>query len=140
VAERTFLDTNVLVYVFDADAASKQERAQRILAEAPAEARYVLSAQVLQEFYVVVTRKLDRPLAHEDAAQAVRALSQLPVAQADASSVLAAIDRVGRLGMSLWDSLIVQAALESGCTRLLTEDLQDGQVVDGVRVENPFRE
>jgi predicted nucleic acid-binding protein len=132
MADRAFLDTNVMVYAFDGDAGTKQETAQRILAEAPAEGRYVLSAQVLQEFFVVVTRKLERPVAHEDAARAV--------AQADAASVLAAIDRVGRLGMSLWDALIVQAAVESGCTRLLTEDLQDGQVIDGVRVENPFRE
>ena len=139
MAERAFLDTNVLVYVFDDDAGPKQERAQSILAGA-ASGGHVVSTQVLQEFFVVVTRKLERPMTHEDAARAVAALAQLPVANLDAASVLAAVDRVGRLGMSLWDALIVQAAVESGCVRLLTEDLQDEQVIDGVRVENPFRD
>ena len=139
MTERAFLDTNVLVYVFDDDAGPKQERAQSILADA-ASGGHVVSTQVLQEFFVVATRKLERPLKHEDAADAVAALARLPVANLDAASVLAAIDRVGRHALSLWDALIVQAAVESGCTRLLTEDLQDGQVIDGVRVEDPFRE
>lgn len=138
MAERTFLDTNVLVYVFDDDAGPRQERAQSVLSEGAADGCHVVSTQVLQEFFVVVTRKLERPMTHRDAAEAVSALACLPVVQLDAASVLAAIGRVERLQISLWDALIVQAAIEGGCAHLLTEDLQDGQVLDGVRVENPF--
>ncbi len=139
MVERTFLDTNVLVYVFDDDSGLKQERARSIVADASSGA-YVVSTQVLQEFFVVVTRKLERRMTHDAAAQAVTALARLPVANLDAASVLAAVDRVGRHSMSLWDSLVIQAAVESGCTRVLTEDLHDGQSIDGVRIENPFRD
>jgi len=138
MSERVFLDTNVLVYVFDGDAGPKQEIARRILTEAADSGRHVLSTQVLQEFYVTVTRKLARPLAHLDAAKTVAALAKLPVAQLDGDSVLAAIERADARQLSLWDALIIQAAVESGCTRLLSEDLQDGQTIDGVCIENPF--
>ncbi len=138
MSDRVFLDTNVLVYVFDGDAAGKQEVAQRILSEAGRSGRHVLSTQVLQEFYVVVTRKLERPLTHEDAARAVTALAELPVTQIDADSVVSAIARAGTHGLSLWDALILQSAAESNCTTLLTEDLQPGATIDGIRIENPF--
>jgi len=139
MSERVFLDTKVLVYVFDRDAGAKQAVAKRILAESARSGRYVLSTQVLLEFYVVVTRKLARPLSHADAALTIAALAKLSVTQLDADSVLAAIARVGRRQVSIWDALIVQAAIESGCTKLLTEDMQHGQTIDGVSVENPFR-
>lgn len=140
MTERTFLDTNVLVYVFDADAPSKQERARGILVAAARSGLGVVSTQVLQEFYVAVTRKLGRPLSHADAEQAVRGLAELPVASVDTSTVLTAVGRAGGHQLSLWDALIVQTAIESGSTRLFTEDLQDGRVFDGVRIENPFRD
>jgi predicted nucleic acid-binding protein len=139
MSDRVFLDTNVLVYVFDGDAREKQTAAAAILAEAGRSGLHVVSTQVLQEFYVTVTRKLARPLAHADAQKAVAALTALPVAQVDSASVLAAIARAGSRKISLWDALILQSALESGCTTLLSEDLQHGQTIDGVRIENPFR-
>lgn len=139
MSERSFLDTNVLVYVFDGDAGQKQTTAQRILTEAAHSGRHVLSTQVLQEFYVTVTRKLARPLPHVDAARTVAALAKLPVAQLDADSILTAIERADAHQLSLWDALIIQAAVESGCARLLSEGFQEGQTIDGVRIENPFR-
>jgi len=135
--ERSFLDTNVLVYAFDEDSPEKQKRAQLLL-ERAAVGQAWISPQVLQEFYVATTRKLARPLTHEDAERAVAGLAALPVASVDESSVLAAIARVGRLSISLWDAMIVQAAVESGCRVLLTEDMQHDQEIDGVRISNPF--
>lgn len=131
-----FLDANVLVYLFDADAPAKQARARELLSAGP----LVLSAQVLSEFYVTVTRKLGRPLDPARASRAVADLCAFPVRDLSASLVLAAVRRSQESGLSYWDALIVETALDAGARVLLTEDLQDGQVIGGLRVENPFLE
>lgn len=84
------------------------------------------------------TRKLRSPLSPERAEARVRDLSRLPLVQVDPSLILAAIGRSRGLGFSFWDALIVEAALAGGANRLLTEDLQHGQEIEGLRVENPF--
>jgi len=132
-----FLDTNVLVYAFDDDEPDKQEQARALL-DGPATDVLVLSTQVLAEFYVTVTRKLARPLEPVTAREAVAAMSELPVVTADADLVLAAIDLSARHQISLWDGLIVQAASVAGCETILTEDLADGALLAGVRIQNPF--
>ncbi|HEY5343552.1 MAG TPA: PIN domain-containing protein [Solirubrobacteraceae bacterium] len=138
-AERAFLDTNVLVYLFDHDEPDKEQCARDILEQAePGE--LVLSTQVLSEFYVVVTRKLKQPLDAAQAAQAVDWLSLLGVVTLDPALVKAAIQTSRSSQLSYWDGLIVASAAAGGCERLLTEDLNDGQVIGSVRVENPFRE
>lgn len=134
---RVFLDTNVAVYAFDADVPAKRERALDLLAAARA-GTHVISAQVLQEFYNAVTRKLARPLDPDDAETAVRHLSQLTVVPADRELVLAALGLRRRFQFSLRDALIVQAALAGGCERLLTEDLRDGMRIGELVVVNPF--
>jgi predicted nucleic acid-binding protein len=106
---KAFLDTNVLVYAFDAGAGAKQERGQRILDEA-APGELVVSAQVLNEFYVTVTRKLATPLDGDAARSAVRELTALEVIPVTGALVLAGIDRAARSQLSLWDALIVEAA------------------------------
>lgn len=133
---RSFLDTNVLVYCFDAGESAKQRRAQQIVEQSDDE--LVVSTQVLQEFYVTVVRKLARPLTEDEAEQAVRELAALPTIATDTPLVLAAIASSRQLHLSLWDALVLQAALAGGCTRLLSEDLQHGFQLEGVRVENPF--
>lgn len=135
---RSFFDTNVLVYLFDRDAPEKQQTARHLLQDEVRAGRGVLSTQVLQEFYVTVTRKLARPLPPEDAERAVRDLAALPVTQVDSPLVLAAIGRSRSLRLSFWDALIVEAAIASGARRLLTEDLQHGQRIDGLEIQNPF--
>lgn len=137
---RSFLDTNVLVYAFDTDAGEKQTRAQRLMEVEAAEGRLVLSTQVLQEFYVAVTRKLARPLSAGEAEAAVREFALLPVIQVDVEMVVASIARSRSAGFSLWDSLIVEAALAGGATRLYTEDLQHGQRISEMEIVNPFME
>jgi predicted nucleic acid-binding protein len=137
MSERSFVDTNVLVYRIDESEQRKQATAKGLLEEAEP-GSLVLSTQVLQEFYVVSTRKLGTPLSAADAAEAVEQLSALPVVGVDAAFVAAAIGTSRRTRISLWDALIVRAAVVGQCTRILTEDLQDGALIEGVRVHNPF--
>lgn len=133
-----FLDTNVLVYLFDADAPSKQKRAREILDKQVRGGQALLSTQVLQEFYVTVTRKLASPLDEKAAEQAVQDLASLPMVQLDSALILAAIARSREDRFSFWDALIIQAALSGGAQRLYSEDMQDGRMIEGLRIENPF--
>jgi predicted nucleic acid-binding protein len=135
---RVFFDTNILVYLFDADNADKKNLARATFEAAAATGQLVLSTQVLQEFYVAVTKKLAVPLDAETAEAVVRNLSVLPLIGIDAEKILGAIGRSRRMQFSFWDALIIETALAAGAARLLTEDLQHGQVIDGLRVENPF--
>jgi predicted nucleic acid-binding protein len=135
---RCFFDTNVVVYAFDQTAPAKSAVAQRLLAECIARSDAFLSTQVLQEFFTTVTRKLSTPLPHREAEQAVRELAKLPIVNADATLILDAIALSERYLVSLWDALIIQAALRAGAEILYTEDLQDGQVIDSLTIKNPF--
>ena len=136
---RTFVDTNVLVYAVDEGEPAKRDRARAVLTSAEPD-DLVLSTQVLSEFYVVVTRKLTKPMRSSDAAAAVRELAKLPVVPTDAALVVDAVELSGSAGISLWDALVVQAAVAAGCTRILTEDLADDTEIAGVRIENPLRD
>ncbi len=135
-AGRVFLDSNVLIYAFDAGNPVKRATAMRLL-EDEAE-RIVLSAQVLGEFHVNVSRKLQQPLPAEEAAAATAQFSRLPIVPVDAELVRSAISISGEAQLSYWDGLIVAAASAAGCDCLLTEDLNAGQVIAGVEVVNPF--
>lgn len=134
---RCFLDTNVLVYADDLDAGDRRTRAREVLQEAIRSGLAVLSTQVLQEYYVVATRKLG--VEPESARRKVELFSTQDVVRIEPTDVLAAIDLVRLHSFSLWDALVVRCALKSGCSRLLTEDMQDGWRIEGLRVENPFR-
>jgi predicted nucleic acid-binding protein len=137
---RVFFDTNILVYMFDSDAAEKKERACTRFEKESASGRVMLSTQVLQEFYVAVTRKLSVPLEPEAAEEIVRNLSLLPIIGVNAERVLSAISRSRKMQLSFWDTLIIETALSGGANRLLTEDLQHGQTIEGLLIENPFFE
>lgn len=139
-AARIFLDTNVLVYLFDEDSPAKQVRARQIFPEHARAGGIVLSPQVLQEFYVTVTRKLARPLSPEAAQAAVTNLVAFPVVPVDGATILRAIHLHQRATLSFWDALIIQAALEGNCKRLLSEDMQHGRRFGELVVENPFAE
>jgi len=134
-AEVWFLDTDVLVYLFDADAPEKQARARELFRQ---DAEIRLSTQVLQEFYVAATRKLAKPLAPEQARRIVDDLGVFPVARISHPLVLCAIDRSIGSQVSFWDGLIIETALAEGTRRLVSEDLHDGWEIEGMRVWNPF--
>lgn len=132
-----FADTNVLLY---AVSTAEQERAKRATADAILSARdLALSTQVLQEFYVQATRETrsDR-LTHQQAADLVTSFTRFPVQPITVAVVQAAMATRARFQLSYWDAAIIEAARVMGCDVVLSEDLQAGQDIDGVRVENPF--
>lgn len=135
---RVFFDTNVLVYLFDRRAPEKQRRARDLFRAHSADGTLLLSTQVLQEFYVTVTRKLSAPLGGPEALGAVRRFAAFSLTQVDAELIARAAGRSQREMFSFWDALIVEAALAGGASRLLSEDLQHAQRVSGLVVENPF--
>lgn len=138
MTETVFVDTNVLVYRFDTGKADRQGQADAWLTRLWETRSGRLSHQVLREFYVTVTRKLANPLDINDARDAVRALlAWKPPADRDRTMSLA-WEIEDRYAISWWDALIVAAAVEQSCSILLTEDLQDGQEIAGVRVVDPF--
>ena len=133
-----FFDTNVLVYLFDADSSDKRKKARAHFRNHAEAGDILLSTQVLQEFYVTVTRKLARPLDAAAAAQAVSSLAELPLVQIDSKLILSAIHRSRNNQLSFWDALVVQAAIEGHASTLYSEDMQDGQTLDSLRVVDPF--
>jgi predicted nucleic acid-binding protein len=137
--ERVFVDTNVLVHLFDADDPTKQRIVQNLLSNRDLRARLILSTQVLQEFYVSVTRKLATPLDPESAFQAVQDLAAFPVIQIDPPLILLAIQRSRKAKVSFGDALILETARTAGATLLYSEDFQDGSVYGGLRIANPFQ-
>jgi predicted nucleic acid-binding protein len=135
MSARSFFDTNVLVYMADKDEPEKQQRALSLFEEHRRNGTGVVSSQVLQEYFVAATLKLDAHVARRN----VELFSRFEVATAGVEDVLAAIDLHLLHQISFWDGLILQTARQRNCAVLLTEDLQDGRMLSGVQVVNPFR-
>jgi predicted nucleic acid-binding protein len=135
--ERSFLDTNVLVYTDDADAPDKQATSLSLLRDAWQTGNAVLSTQVLQEYFAAVTRKLgvDAALARRK----VELFGRMEILSTGHDDVLRAIDLHRLHGFSIWDALIVAMALKAQCRVLYSEDMQHGRVIDGLRIANPFK-
>ncbi|MGA9498450.1 MAG: PIN domain-containing protein [Terriglobales bacterium] len=134
---RSFFDTNVLLYADDEFVPDKQRCSRDLVAQHRRDRTGVVSLQVLQEYFVNVTRKL-----HVDiliARRKVEILSEFDVAAPEVGDILAAIDLQRLHGFSFWDALILRSAQQSGCRVLLTEDFQEGREIDGIQVVNPFR-
>jgi predicted nucleic acid-binding protein len=138
VTEHLFVDTNVWVYAVDVADPAKQARARAAIGPGQG-ADIVVSSQVLSEFYVVTTRKLDRPLPQADAAAMVERLSRLPVVSVDANLVSRAIAGSREWHVSFWDALIIRAAESAACSVVLSEDLAEDRAYGAVTVRNPFR-
>jgi predicted nucleic acid-binding protein len=134
---RTFVDTNVLIYAHDDDANEKQEIARIILDELWRERDGVLSMQVLQEFYVNVTRKISHPISKQSARLVVNTYAIWCV-QTTPEDIAAAFRIEDESKLSFWDALIVASVVKSGANRLLSEDMNAGQKFRGIRIENPF--
>jgi predicted nucleic acid-binding protein len=137
MSAKTFVDTNVLIYAHDMDAAAKQETAKKVLQELWSERTGVLSVQVLQEFYVNVTRKIPRPISKPSARLVVSTYVNwcIDTTPAEVESAFRIEDK---WHIGFWDALIVASAVKSGANLILSEDMNTGQVISGVRVENPF--
>ena len=134
---KTFVDTNVLIYSYDVDAGRKREIARGILRELWMRQTGALSIQVLQEFYVNVTRKIAAPLPKAVARAEVDSYTVWCIDTTPAE-ISAAFRIEDEAGIGFWDALIVAAARKAGAEQILSEDLNPGQIIAGVRIENPF--
>ena len=138
MSDKVFIDSNIIVYAYDRHEPAKQTQAQAILTSAINEESAMLSVQVLGEFFVVVTRRIKNPLSVDEAEKIGNVLAALPVSEIDLSLVRRAIETQKAYGISYWDSLIISTAERAGCTKVLSEDLNEGQIYNNVLVENPF--
>jgi len=137
MSDKTFIDSNILIYAYDLDAGPKHAKAAGILESLWELNLGVLSTQVLQEFYVNVTRKIARPLARKSARAIVEAYAIWCV-NTTPDELMAAFQIEDDSRIGFWDALIVAVAVKAGARRILSEDLNPGRKFAGVRIENPF--
>jgi len=136
---RQFLDTNVLLYAYDPAAGQRHVRAQELVLDLARRHQAAISLQVMQEFYVNATAKIARPLTVEQAIERLAAFSRWYVYSPLPGDVAEAARLSGRYQLSFWDAMIVLGASRLTCDVLWTEDLNPGQTIEGVTVQNPFQ-
>ena len=136
--DSVFIDTNVIVYAHDSSSPAKRDQARDILREGIARGSAAISTQVLGEFYVTMTQKVQKPLSSVIARREIGLLAALQVADIDVPLVDRAIEIHDTVQLSYWDSLIIAAAEKLGCTTVLSEDMSDNQTYGSVTVRNPF--
>jgi predicted nucleic acid-binding protein len=134
---KSFVDTNVLVYAHDLDAGEKHQLAKATLQQLWMERRGALSPQVLQEFYVNATRKIAKPLVKKMARSIVDTYAGWCV-DTTAAELAVAIRIEDETRIGFWDALICASALKAGAEQILSEDLNPGQKIAGLRIVNPF--
>ena len=137
--DKTFVDTNILIYGHDRDTGSKHEVAVARLQDLWEKGTGVLSTQVLQEFYLNVTRKILHPLSPPQARGIFVNYLAWEIELNKPDTILLASEIEERYKLSFWDALIMAAASHAGVSRILTEDLNQGQVIEGILIENPFK-
>jgi predicted nucleic acid-binding protein len=139
-SDRTFVDTNVLIYAHDVDAGRKREIAQDLLRSLWVERVGILSTQVLQEFYVNATRKIRKPLSKAEARSVVDTYASWCIDGTTAGDIMAAFQIEDQARIGFWDALIIAVAARSGARRVVSEDLNNGQSIAGISIHNPFKE
>jgi predicted nucleic acid-binding protein len=137
MSAKVFVDTNVLVYAYDNDAGSKRQTAQEVLLSLRQDRSGALSMQVLQEFYNTVTRKLATPVPRDKARVIVDRFTHWCV-ETTPEEIKRAFQIEDEARINFWDAMIIAAAIRSGATRILSEDLNPGQTIAGIQIENPF--
>ncbi len=135
---KIFVDTNILVYAYDISSGSKHEIARNIVTDLWNSRAGALSIQVLQEFFVIVTKKIPIPLDIKTAGDIIQDFLLWEIIDNDGELMMAAIDIQAKHRYSFWDSLIIAAALKIGASVLLTEDLKSGQIIEDIIIKNPF--
>jgi predicted nucleic acid-binding protein len=136
--QREFVDTNVIIYAHDFSAGEKHARAKQLVAGLWANGNGCLSIQVLQEFYVNITRKVPHPLEPAVARQRVEDLSTWLVHSPTPEDVVEAIRLHQSVRLSFWDAMVLASATRLECATLWSEDLNPGLTVAGTTVRNPF--
>ena len=138
MSDKAFFDTNVLVYAFDKSEPEKSAISKKLIHDFGENGNLVLSTQVLQEFYVTLTKVGKALLTQEEAGEIVNDFAEFPLIQVDKNIISRAMKRHQDRAFSFWDAMIVEAALQSGCAQLLSEDMQDGLVIGSLTIRNPF--
>jgi predicted nucleic acid-binding protein len=138
MSDKVFVDSNVLIYAHDLDAGDKHRRAVEVIRALWDDRTGILSTQVLQEFYVNVTRKIPAPLPRPKAREIARNYSLWQTETIHPTDVFRASEIEEANQISFWDALIIATAAKGGASTLLSEDLGSGQIIAGVAVENPF--
>ena len=138
--DKIFLDTNIIVYAHDHSSGEKHTVSREIMEYLWENRNGAISVHVLQEFFVCVTQKISKPLLIKNAKAILEYLSTWEVVVNDKHITLNAIDIQERYRFSFWDSLIIQAAIQSQARLLFSEDLPNGQVLDNLKIINPFTE
>ncbi len=136
---KVFLDTNVLVYAHDLDAGNKHHIARNIVKDLWEKRNGVLNTQVLQEFYINVTKKIPNPILPLEAKEIIRSYMCWDIKENLRMSIIRASELEEKYHISFWDALIVVAAYKAKFDKILTEDLNSGQIIEGILVENPFK-
>lgn len=133
-----FVDTNVLVYAFDETDPERQQTASALVLELARTDQIRLSTQILQEFFVTMTRKVGKSWDADRTLEVLEDFATWPVVQIDFSLIRGAVHLLKEASLSFWDALVLAAAMRAGASVLYTEDLNHGQVIQGVTVLNPF--
>ena len=138
MTDKVFVDTNILVYAHDLDAGNKHDQAAEIVSQLWEFRNGVLSTQVLQEFYVTLTRKVSSTLSKLEARKLVQKYSHWHLVLNNSSIIIQASEIEESNNISFWDALIVSAAYSQNVPTILTEDLNHGQIIEGIFIRNPF--
>ena len=138
MSDKAFFDTNILVYAFDESEPEKGKIAKQLIYDYGCNGNLILSTQVLQEFYVATTRMGKKMLTVQEAEEIVNDFAEYPLIAIDRIIIANAMKRHQSKNFSFWDSLIVEAALESGSSTLFSEDMQHGFVIGSLTIRNPF--
>lgn len=136
--DKVFLDTNILIYAHDLDAGNKHDIALKIVKDLWEKRTGVLSTQVLQEFYINVTKKIPKSILPLEAREIIRAYMYWEIKENHPMSIIRASEIEEKYRISFWDALVVAAAYEAKVDKILTEDLDSGQMIEGIIIENPF--
>jgi predicted nucleic acid-binding protein len=136
--DRIFVDTNILVYAHDLSAGDRHAKAFAIIESLWEAQTGVISTQVLQEFYVTVTRKIKNPLKLAEAREIIRNYLAWLVQVNDPETTIRASEIEEKNCISFWDALIVAAALRLQAKKIISEDLHNGQIIEGILIENPL--
>ncbi len=139
MSDKTFVDTNILVYAHDLDSGKKHEIAQKAIINLWDTGTGVISTQVLQEFYVTLTKKVPVPLKKSLVRRILNNYLAWDVAVNNGETILQAIEIEENYHISFWDAMIVSAAYFKNAAVILTEDLNEGQQIEGITIVNPFK-
>jgi len=135
---KVFLDTNILIYAHDLDAGNKHHFALKVVKDLWEKRIGVLSTQILQEFYINMTKKIPKPISPLEAREIIRSYMCWEVKENHPMSIIRASEIEEKYRISFWDALVVVAAYEAKVDKISTEDLNSGQIIEGILIENPF--